>query len=331
MTRRKAMRWMLTAGTAVTVAAHLAASPPLPPDIVATSPEPAGRAVAYSLSARVRPLLFWIGKDDVGEARLWWKRTRDGRAGYELLIGSDPARTPRRINRWGYIRELATSDGVETLGLMTEADEATLEEAKSASGALPDGTRAYKVIHATAGASRAVSAVQGVALPQRLTLHDLDAAAASLPAPRTRREISLPSGVEPGFLYAMSSLIREQVDAVTITGQARPGARRTFVYAAKLYDVSVADSRVLAGVTVRGQEYRHVIESEFITRRRGDHRPTKYRVVYGASGPLREVPIRAVYRPYWWFEAEVVLSSAPRMVALGPADVFGQASALRRP
>jgi hypothetical protein len=302
------MRWMLTAGAALTVAAQLAASPP---DQVSTLPLAAGRAVAYSLSARVRPLLFWIGKDDVGEARLWWKRTRDGRAGYELLIGSDPARTPRRINRWGYIRELATADGVETFGLMTEADEATLEEAKSVAGALPDGTRAYKVIHATAGASRAVSAVHGVALPERLTLHDLDAATSSLPAPRIRKEISLPYGVEPGFLFAMSGLIREQVDAVAITGQGRAGARRTFVYAAKLYDVSVAESRVLAGVTVCGQEYQDVIESEFITRRRGDARPTKYRVLYGARGPLREVPIRAVYRPYWWFEAEVVRVGSP--------------------
>ena len=29
----------------------------------------------------------------------------DGTIGYELLVGSDPARTPRQINRWGYLRE----------------------------------------------------------------------------------------------------------------------------------------------------------------------------------------------------------------------------------
>jgi hypothetical protein len=45
----------------------------------------------YSLSARVRPLLFWIGKDNVGGARIA-RSTRPVRR-YELLIGSAPERT----------------------------------------------------------------------------------------------------------------------------------------------------------------------------------------------------------------------------------------------
>src|SRR5262245_5961432 len=56
----------------------------------------------YTMNARVRPLLFWIGRDDVGDAVVA-KRQNGESVGYSLLIGSDPDRAPRRINRWGYI------------------------------------------------------------------------------------------------------------------------------------------------------------------------------------------------------------------------------------
>ena len=59
----------------------------------------------YQVDARARPFLFWIRKSNIGDGRLTWRRGPDGTIGYELLVGSDPARTPRHINRWGYLRE----------------------------------------------------------------------------------------------------------------------------------------------------------------------------------------------------------------------------------
>ena len=59
----------------------------------------------YRMLAKVRPLLFWISRDNVGGARIGWLGDQSGSKGFELLIGSDPARAPRKINRWGYIAE----------------------------------------------------------------------------------------------------------------------------------------------------------------------------------------------------------------------------------
>src|SRR5512143_148814 len=69
-----------------------------------TLPAP-GRASErhYTMTARVRPLLFWISRSGVGGARISWLESADGSRGLELLVGSDPARTPMRINRWGYV------------------------------------------------------------------------------------------------------------------------------------------------------------------------------------------------------------------------------------
>ncbi len=62
----------------------------------------------YRIAAKIRPLvLFWIGKDNVGGARIRWRQGEDGLRGYDALIGSDPARAPRKINRWGFILEEA--------------------------------------------------------------------------------------------------------------------------------------------------------------------------------------------------------------------------------
>ena len=46
----------------------------------------------YQVDARVRPFLFWIRKSNIGDGRLTWRRGPDGTIGYELLVGSDPAR-----------------------------------------------------------------------------------------------------------------------------------------------------------------------------------------------------------------------------------------------
>ena len=57
----------------------------------------------YLMTARVRLLIFWAGKDDVGGGYI--RRgvsSEDPRLEFiQVLFGSDPAKAPRAINRWG--------------------------------------------------------------------------------------------------------------------------------------------------------------------------------------------------------------------------------------
>ncbi|HWF86193.1 MAG TPA: hypothetical protein VG222_15145, partial [Vicinamibacterales bacterium] len=77
----------------------------------------------YSIGARVRPLLvFWISRSDVGDAVVT-RQIAPGEATYALLIGSDPDRAPRRINRWGYIKEEIHGADARLVGLMTQSEE----------------------------------------------------------------------------------------------------------------------------------------------------------------------------------------------------------------
>ena len=85
----------------------------------------------YTVTARIRPLLlFWISRDNVGEAVLRWRAGAQNHLGFELLIGSDPERAPRHVNQWGYIAEEVTPGAATLLGVMKDSDDKTLEEAQ---------------------------------------------------------------------------------------------------------------------------------------------------------------------------------------------------------
>jgi len=62
-----------------------------------------------------------MGRDDVGLGRVAWRQDESGRTGYELLIGTDPGKAPRGLNRWGFVAEQSTAEGGELLALMTGA------------------------------------------------------------------------------------------------------------------------------------------------------------------------------------------------------------------
>src|SRR5512143_3565292 len=126
----------------------------------------------YRLSAAIRPLFFWIGKANVGGAQIVWRADGDALKGYELLLGSDPARAPRRINRWGWVREDADTSGATMFGVMNRSEDDSLDQAKSSLGKGKDGYF-FKLIRARVenGSARAESTT--VFAPQDFTFRQL--------------------------------------------------------------------------------------------------------------------------------------------------------------
>jgi hypothetical protein len=277
----------------------------------------------YTVKARVRPLLFWTARREVGDA--WFTELRGGvpvdikerRGGVpvdgvtrdaagnaqrlELLIGTDPARTPMRVNRWGYIAETICDDGAELLGLMTESNEQTIEQAQAkTTGA--ERLQAVKAIRARYASGRTVTEMVTVSPPATMTYRDLDAVVAMLPARGAPKGGDMPAGAESGFLVAVKGLIHDSVIAYGDRGRERTGFRRTYVYGDRLYDVTLCTSTVLTN------QKPAVIESEFQVRNRQTGSTTEFRIAYPAAGDAAEVPVRIVYRPRWWLELELALS-----------------------
>ena len=171
---------------------------------------PAARVHHYRMSGAVRPLLFWIGRDDIGLARITWRHGADGARGYELLVGTDPARAPRALNRWGYVAEevLGPADG-SVLAMMTGSHDTSYDqEASSATRAAGQGD--FRAIRARLHDGAATWQVARVQTPAAFTIHDLDAALSRVrqdAAQATPRERRVASGSRPGFLAAVAELL----------------------------------------------------------------------------------------------------------------------------
>jgi hypothetical protein len=266
----------------------------------------------YRLGARIRPVAFLAGEYRIGEAHLTARTEHGSGEGYSLLIGSDPAFSPRGINQWGFVSELETQGSVQVFGVMTATDKQSIEELRTATRKPSRGKQMFKVFHATVGGDHATSSVQGLALSDRLTFRDLDAVIAQIPHAGGVTEAPLREGTEPGFLFAMASLMRDNVDAVHRTGQPAGAGRRPFVFANKLYSVVTRSSRVVRRTTIEGREFQDVIDTAFEVRTAPNRSGESFRVVYGTDGALREVPVYIEYRPHWWFELAMVLVAPVR-------------------
>jgi hypothetical protein len=289
---------MSAVAVAMTVAA-LAAAPAPDAAHVCGSPSSHVTAHRYVVKARVRPLLFWTGFRDVGAA---WFESRESEGGgrkMKLLVGTDPERTPMKINRWGYIAETLCDGRAELVGLMTESNEQSIEEARTRTSA-PQG-QLFKAIRARATGRTVATEVVTIAPGRPVTYRDLEGILAQLPPAGVMRETSLADDVDSGFLAAVTGLIHDSVSGYRMDGRVPSGLRRTYVYAGRLYDASLRSATV--------SRDRGVIDGEFQVLNRTTGSTTAFRIAYGAEGTDAEVPARITYRPRWWLEVDLQLES----------------------
>lgn len=290
-------------------------------DLLAPSTIPGGAPIVgerrYRMSAAIRPLLFWIRSRNVGAARVTWRRGDDGSRGYELLIGSDPRRAPRRINRWGWVREDSHAGGTTMIGLMRKTEEESLAEARHQVAIEGQGGYAFKVIRARVenGQGRAENTVWRVEedysyreLGEVLRLVDTG----SLSPPRVR-EARLPEGTRPGFLFAVAELVDEGV-AVATDGEAPLPVGRTlpFTFNATVYDLRLRDVDRVPAATYGGRRYERLVSLRFESFNRELRTRERFTLVCGTEGPLARVPVFLEYQPKWWFKAEAVLDETER-------------------
>jgi hypothetical protein len=276
----------------------------------------------YSISARVRPLLvFWISRSGVGDA-VMTRRLGPSEAGYSLLIGSDPDRAPRRINRWGYIDEEIRGGEATLIGLMTESDEGSLKQAEANIGRPAAGDRAFKIIRATIDGDQARSIVTSVAAPAEYSFRQVDTVLALARRDAAKelegavRVTRLPPGTRPGFLAAVAEMMHRHVDEWHASDRVQPGGPINYVYHGRIYQLRATRTQPLASVEVGGRAYAHVIRSDFEARSANDGEVDQFSITYGTKGPLAEIPLAASYQPRWWMQIELALDDTTSGPAL---------------
>lgn len=267
---------------------------------------PVSREETYSVNARVRPLLlFWIGRRNVGDARIRWREGPGGERAIDLLVGTDPDRAPRRINRWGFVSEHISGDRLEMVGLMTASDEATLEEARAKVNQ-PGAFTTYKASRTTIVGSSGTNRTSSFAAPADLTYRDLDQLLAR-PDPGTQpdRPIVRDSPATTGFLFAIETLMHSVLKSCA--REAVNGSAPTvYLHNRSRYTLALESCRPFDEFNVDGQLFSQVADSRFVITNLTSGARTHFGITYGAAGRYQGIPVRAVFRPNWWIEVELV-------------------------
>jgi hypothetical protein len=261
----------------------------------------------YTMSARVRPLaVFWIRRAGIGDA-IVTRRRAPGEASYSLLIGSDPERTPFRINRWGYIEEEIRGAQFRMTGLMTQSDEESIAEAEANVRRRPIGGSPYRVIDATADGQQSRSRVTSIAAPETYTFRQLPAMldlVRRADADGVSRAVRLAPGVRPGFLAALADAMQSPSTKSIV-----------YVYYGRLYELRRTRTERVGDVRIDGTSYGDAVAADFLVTSRYDGEQTRFSMTYATDGPLAEVPLRITYQPRWWIQIELTLDDGNRSVA----------------
>jgi hypothetical protein len=305
MTRRSMAAAAIALALAVQTGVRAEHAPAGP---VAPATAPAGHERHhYTIGARVRPLLlFWISRSDVGDAVVTRRRgTND--AMYSLLIGTDPQRTPLHINRWGYIEEEIRGDQARLLGVMTESDEESIQQAERNVRQQASGTHPFKVIHATADAEEARASVASIHAPEDYTLRQmstvLDLAAREANGGRLR-VARLSPGTRPGFLAALADVMRSPSE--------RP---INYVYYGRLYELRLTRSRTVPDLRIAQRSYGPAVAADFVVTSAHDGEQTKFSMTFGTQGRFAEVPLTVAYQPRWWMQIELTIDESADAIA----------------
>jgi hypothetical protein len=275
----------------------------------------------YTIGGRVRPLVFWVGRDDVGDAVITRRRESDS-ASYALLIGSDPERAPRSINRWGYISEEVRGTDATLLGLMTESDEESVNQAEA--NLRNRGDRTFNVIHAEVAGGEARSVVRSVAAPSTLTLRQVDTVlelADRSGSNGETRVVRVPAGGRPGFLTAVADVMHAQATDWRWTGKVHPSDVVPYVYHGKTYQLRSTHARAVGSALIGANTYDHLIESQFQIKNVATGALTVFSLTYAADGPLAEIPVSATYQPRWWIQIQLTLDDTKPGPPLPPAEI----------
>lgn len=309
-------------------AAGLVAALPAEPSDLTDSPSPPEpppifKEYRYRMSAAIRPLLFWMGDGDVGGARIIWRQGEDGRRGYEFLLGSDPDRAPRRINRWGFVREELNGHRATQIGLMRKTDEKSVEEARANVGF--EGEYVFKVIQTVVAGVEARAENTVWLVRDDYTYYDLGEVLGLVtktpPTPPSVNEASLPPGTHPGFLFAVADIVDRAVTAATREPREFLEKVTTrFNFNAVAYELRLRKTSWEESQEYGDRRYEDLVRIDLESYNPTLNTTERFTLVCGTEGEWKGVPVYVKYQPKWWFKAEGVIDES---------QVFGRPASAR--
>ncbi len=295
----------------------------------------------YFMTARVRLIFFWVGKDDVGGGYIRRGISQeDPHAEFlQVLFGSDPQKAPRAINRWGAGTEVAwhkdpvslpirEDDVISSafLGFMKSSRGKSVGEMQSElKKEKEQGQHSFTGILSRVDPSRALSTIVPLMSDTDFNLHQyglaqpimLDRIAAS-DSPVRAFEASSRCSRSADFLASVADLMN-----AALAGQAAP-LTRCYIHDAQENSLAlqavtpVSNFPVLLhgpkSVVLLDTSYANLLQLDFVSTHKDDGKTSSFSLFVGTQGNLRGVPVQIRYQPNWWFQVVLNLRPDSRLV-----------------
>ena len=293
----------------------------------------------YIMTARVRLLLFWVGKDDVGGGyiRLGTAPQDASLEVINLLIGSDPAKAPRAINRWGLASEVVhksptAGGGFESsvfFGFMKVSKGASVAEMqKELAREKQSGNFLFSAILNQAGPDENFAKTVPFSSDTDFTIHDLEQAEPvvleHLMSSEGRfrsadaREFQACNRAE-GFLSSVSELVE-----AALSGKRAP-ISICYLYNGQRFTLTLKQTTRIPQRDIRitlrevpheyARTYHDLVLAGFDNFNETTKTGGSFDLLLGTSGALRGAPVQITYQPNWWFQVILNLKTPPGEVA----------------
>jgi hypothetical protein len=299
----------------------------------------------YVMTARVRLLFFWTGKDDVGEGYIRHGISKDDAREemIQVLFGSDPVKAPRAINRWGAGTEVQWHRSPLS-GFATEASDDVVASAffgfmKSSKGKSAGemqeelkkegegGEHLFTGILSRVDPGQAVSTTVPLASNTDYTLHEYESAEPVMydrlkTMNRPVRTLIAGENCDRSrqFLGTVSELIN-----YALVGK-KAGQSLCYAYDSKLNTLTLEHVETVKNVAVkvRGPKgetllentYDELLETDFVSCEPATGNKSSFSILLGTQGTLRGVPVQIRYQPNWWFQVVLNLRSEPESASV---------------
>ena len=261
----------------------------------------------YRIKGKVRLLFFWVSADDVGGARI---TRRGGKADQSiaLLIGSEPARAPRGVNEWGYIREDSVGDSTTVFGIRTLTDGDSPDQAEARRTA-PGRMAELGVLCSTVSRLEASSRTTTVYVGREATYRDVESVLGVVERSARWKGLHTVRSVDtaPGFLTALDVMLRATAVAARESRVTPRSSRVAYVYKDAVYDLIPRRIERLPVLRTKYGLFHNLLRSDISVRNRRTGSTTGFSITFGTEGALSGIPVAAVYQPNWWFKVELAL------------------------
>jgi len=285
------------------------------------TPNPGASAYAehrYRIVGKLRLAVIWTKHDDIGSARMTWRSDPNSSA-LALMVGSDPQRAPRSLNKWGYLREEVHADRAEVFTVRSlGGSESSSATAYMASEGPLFGASCSSIGNTDVTGAKTTVSAAGVTYRMFDRLLDRIALAPQWQGKHTTR----PEGADAGFLTALQHVIRAGRNDST-SAKAGP---ITYIYNSTIYDLTMQGSRLLGPTTVGSRTFDQLIRTDVSVRNRTTEEITKFGVTYSPDRAGAPLPIQIFCQPNFWLSVELRLDDTADV----PPDPASDRTALAR-